>query len=236
MSLEPWAWGVASAGAAGAFALGVFHPRVELFGPVLARGPENRREVALTFDDGPHPDFTPRIARALEGRGVRGTFFCVGERVEQHPGVARALAEGGHQLENHTFRHGIGADLFSARRLTADLERCQAALAAVSGRRPGYYRPAVGVRNPAVHSAARRTSLQVVTWTLAARDGARALTPERARALAHRCEGGEILALHDGTLSGRAALREATVGSLEVLLAALAERGLAAVTLSHLLR
>jgi len=192
--------------------------------------------VALTFDDGPHPDFTPRVARGLEARGAHGTFFCVGERVERYPDVARALAQAGHQLENHTFRHGVGADLFSARRLTADLERCQAALAEVSGRRPGYYRPAVGVRNPAVHAAARQTSLTVVTWTWAARDGARPLTPERARALAERCRGGEILALHDGTLSGRSALREHTVRCLDALLAALAERGLAAVTLSRLLR
>jgi peptidoglycan/xylan/chitin deacetylase (PgdA/CDA1 family) len=216
-------------------AAGIFHPRMRLFGPALWKGPAHRRAVALTFDDGPHPYYTPCIAQALEQHGARGTFFCVGRELERHAPVARALLAAGHQLENHTYRHGVGGDLFSASRLTEDLEHCQQVLSQVTGARARYYRPAVGIRNPPVHAAARRLGLTVVTWTLAARDGAFRLTPRRARALAERATPGSILVLHDGSPHERSPLREHTLQHLPLLLSRLRERGFALVTLDELL-
>src|SRR5262249_30562497 len=97
-----------------------------------------------------------------------------------------------------------------------------------------FYRPVVGVRNPKVHAAARRVGLSIVTWSDSARDGAWPLTLEKTRRLATRARPGAILALHDGTLPNRTALREATVQALPVLLGLLAARGLECVTLSTL--
>ena len=162
----------------------LLHPRLMPFGPGLWRGPRSRPAVALTFDDGPHPYYTPRIARVLEAHGARATFFCIGRELARHPALARELCAAGHQLENHTYSHGTGADLFSAPRLVADLRRCQDALHAATGARARYYRPAVGIRNPVVHAAARELGLTVVTWSDAARDGA---FPLSARATSSRC-------------------------------------------------
>jgi peptidoglycan/xylan/chitin deacetylase (PgdA/CDA1 family) len=137
------------------------------------------------------------------------------------------LLEAGHELANHTFTHGVGADLFLQPRLQADIERCQKTLAAFVPEPPKMYRPAVGIRNPVVHGAARALGLTVVTWADAARDGAFPFTEARARAIAARATGGDILALHDGVLGEhQASKREATVRHLPVLLAALRERGL----------
>ena len=226
----------AAAGMLGVGALGVFHPRVALFGPELSRVRTLEPQVALTFDDGPHPDFTPRIAEVLARYQVQATFFCVGGELERHGDVARTLHRAGHGLANHTYGHSTGAELFQARRLTADLARCQKLLLDLTGETCRHYRPAVGIRNPEVHRAARALGLTVVTWSLGARDGLFALTHARARSLARRAKPGSILALHDGVRGDRTALREATVRHLPALLEALQARGLRVGTLEALLQ
>jgi peptidoglycan/xylan/chitin deacetylase (PgdA/CDA1 family) len=224
------------AAASGLVSLGIFHPRVPLFGPIVWHGRRNQQRVALSFDDGPHPDFTPRVAESLKAAGAKATFFCVGKQLEAHAGVARALLAQGHELANHTFTHGVGADLFFQSRLQADIARCQQTLTAFMPEPPKMYRPAVGIRNPVVHGAARALGLKVVTWADAARDGAFPFTEAKARSLAARATGGDILALHDGVLGEHQAFkREATLRHLPVLLAALRERGLEVTTVASVL-
>jgi peptidoglycan/xylan/chitin deacetylase (PgdA/CDA1 family) len=223
-------------GVAGAttMGLGIFHPRTTLFGPTLWHGPRDRPWVALTFDDGPHPTFTPRVARILEERGARGTFFCVGSAVERNREVVRALVAAGHELGNHSYTHNTFGDLFSAARLGADLAHNQSVLSAY-GPAPRFYRPVAGVRNPKVQAAARQVGLSIVTWSHAARDGVWRLGAEKARRIAGRARAGDILAFHDGTLSNQATLREATMRALPEIVDSLQSRGLECVTLSELL-
>jgi peptidoglycan-N-acetylglucosamine deacetylase len=216
-------------------AVSLLHPRSTLFGPAIWRGPSNRAAVALTFDDGPEPEYTARIADILDAHQARATFFCIGRKVQLHRALAESLHRSGHQLENHTYDHSTGRHLFSTRHLVQDLKRCQDLIKTLTGKLPTYYRPAVGIRNPPVHAAARVLGLTVVTWTHAARDGVFVLTPRRARSLAERAGAGSILALHDGRLHGSASLREHTVRQLPLLLARLKDRGLRCETLSKLL-
>jgi peptidoglycan-N-acetylglucosamine deacetylase len=235
-SVEVAAAALATGSLLTAATLGVFHPRVPLFGPVVWRGPATRPAVALTFDDGPDPQHTARIADILDAHQARATFFCVGRQLEQHGSLARSLHDSGHELENHTYSHGTGFDLFSASRLLQDLQRCQDVLADLTGSAATYYRPVVGIRNPPVHAAARALGLTVVTWTYAGRDGVFPLTPRRARSLSERAGAGSILALHDGQLRGNSTLRGPTVRNLPLLLKRLKERGFAFETLTTLLR
>ena len=223
-------------GAAGVttLGLGIFHPHSTFFGPTLWHGPRDRPQVALTFEDGPHPSYTPRIARHLEDQGARATFFCDGSAVERNVDVVRALVAAGHEIGNHSYSHNTFGDLFVAARLAGDLARNQALLSTCAPA-PRFYRPVAGVRNPKVHAAARQVGLSVVTWTAAPRDGVWTPTPEKMRRLGTRARPGDIIALHDGTLSEQTALREATVRALPILLERLRARGLSCVTLSTLL-
>jgi peptidoglycan/xylan/chitin deacetylase (PgdA/CDA1 family) len=229
------ALGLAGMGLVGG-AWAVLHPRATLFGPVVWRGPGDRPAVALTFDDGPHPEYTPRIAEILSREQTPATFFCIGRQVERQTNLMVALHRAGHELENHTFAHGTGRDLFDARRLGIDLKLCQDVLAGVTSRSPVYYRPAVGIRNPVVHRAARAVGLEIVTWTRSARDGLFALDASRARRMGERAVPGSILALHDGCSETRSTLREQTVRNLPEILRLLKDRGLALVTLRELLK
>ena len=225
----------AGAGLVGAAALGVFHPRAMLFGPGIWRGPTQGSAVALTFDDGPHPVYTARIAEILASHGARGTFFCIGRELDRFPDLARALHRSGHELANHTYRHSTGADLFISSRLVADLGQCQKVLFQITGLSVRYYRPAIGIRNPVVHKAARRLGLTIVTWSHSARDGVFPLTPKRVRRLASQVGPGSIVALHDGATQQSSELREQTAQNLPLLLHELDARGLRFQTLSELL-
>jgi peptidoglycan/xylan/chitin deacetylase (PgdA/CDA1 family) len=228
------ALGGAAAGA-GLLSLGIFHPRFPLFGPVVWHGSRAQKRVALSFDDGPHPEFTPRVAEALRAAGAKATFFCVGKNLEAHADVARELLAGGHELANHTFTHDTKRDLFSQARLQADIDRCQKALATFTTP-PLMYRPAVGIKNPPVHAAAKALGLTVVTWSDAARDGAWEFTEASARKLAARAQNGDILALHDGVIGEhQRPRREATLRHLPVLLSALRDRNFELATVSAVL-
>ena len=230
--IEALAGAVAGAGLT-AVGFGMFHPKVALFGPQHSHGPRAEPKVALSFDDGPHPDYTPRVAEALAKAGAQATFFCIGELAEKHPEVARALVAAGHELGNHTYSHNTFGHLFSAAALTDDLRRCQRLLSTL-GAAPRWYRPAVGIRNPPVHAAARALGLEVVMWSGAARDGAWEFYEARARRLAKQAQAGDILVLHDGLRGTSSQVRESTVRNLPTLLEALRERGLQAVTVSQL--
>ena len=148
--------------------------------------------------------------------------------------MVRALVTAGHEIGNHSYRHNTFGDLFVAARLAGDLARNQELLSTCAPA-PRFFRPVVGVRNPKVHAAARQVGLSIVTWTASPRDGVWSLTPEKMRRLGERTRPGDIIALHDGTLTEQTALRESTVRALPTLLEVLRARGLSCVTLSTLL-
>ena len=78
-----------------------------LAGPAgpICRGSGLKKQVALTFDDGPHPSFTPQILSLLNQYAVQATFFVLGEHAAQYPGIIRELVDSGQEVENHSFTH-----------------------------------------------------------------------------------------------------------------------------------
>ncbi len=222
-----------SAAGLGVFSAGIFHPRFNLFGKSVWRAETGRAEVALTFDDGPDPEFTPAIARLLAERGVHGNFFVVGATAAPQHDLLRSLIAAGHEVHNHTWSHDTAKHLFSKPLLTADLAKAQEQLRAL-GSHSTWYRPAVGIRNPVVHAAADALGLKVVTWALAARDGARALSTEKAVSLGDRARAGDVIALHDGRRGVDSAFRKHTLDALPALLDRLKARQLQPVTLTRL--
>src|SRR5260370_26260302 len=104
---------IATAATAGAglvtAAVGIFHPRAMLFGPGIWRGPTQGSSVALTFDDGPHPLYTARIAEILASHGARGTFFCIGRELDRFAAVGPAPHLPRHELAHHPHPRRTGA-------------------------------------------------------------------------------------------------------------------------------
>ena len=170
--------------------------------PALARpfGIRLRLErpgLAITFDDGPHPEGTPAVLEQLARRDVTATFFLVGEQVERHPEVAGAVAAAGHEIGIHGHRHVLLLRRTPGR-LAADLDRAAAVISAATGRLPTAYRPPYGVFSAAALVLCRRRGWEPVLWSRWGRDWGSRETPE---AIAYRASSslvrGDIVLLHD---------------------------------------
>lgn len=256
LALGLWAVGLGSAAAGlgllglwlGLAHLGSFYAPSGIFGPTLLHGPGRRRQIALTFDDGPDPVATPKVLQVLARHGVRATFFVIGERAARYPEVVAAIAQAGHQIESHSHRHSWWTAFTPRTRLAAELLQAQAAIASASGRAPRWLRPPIGILSPEIVAAAERVGLRLCAWSCKARDGLARTSVESA--LARLCAGlhpGAILLLHDAAEAApmpRSAAepvsaqdRPAPIAPavLEQLLPELARRDLRPVTLDELL-
>lgn len=165
--------------------------------PLAVRTRDAVPPVMLTFDDGPHPEHTPRLLDALAAAGFRATFFVVGERVQRHPDVVRQIHAAGHEVANHTYTHSEPQST-SWRRFRDELRRTNALLEDLIGAPVLLMRPPKGSLTPAKLLAAWSLGLTVVLWSCDPRDYRITHTAEIERWLttyAPRC--GDIVLLHD---------------------------------------
>jgi peptidoglycan-N-acetylglucosamine deacetylase len=229
----PVGWAaLALAGYAGLLLCGVLVLRLRMFVDAVVRGPRGARGIALTFDDGPHPQWTPRVLRMLSERRATATFFLVGSKVERHPEVVRAILDAGHLVGLHSHAHDRLFSLRGERRVREDLERGITALESVTGRRPLLFRPPIGHTNPTIARVADALGLVVVGWTVGGRDGiARAKPGDVVARVRRDLRDGVIVLLHDAPERGD---REpAAVRALPAILDALALMQLETVPVSR---
>ncbi|MFO1293481.1 MAG: polysaccharide deacetylase family protein [Rubrivivax sp.] len=211
-------------------------PRSTLLGPNLRRLPAQaaaRAQVALTFDDGPDPEVTPRVLDLLDAAGARATFFVIGERARAAPALTRAIVARGHALANHSAVHRHHFALLGPAGLAREIGRAQRILAELAGVRAHCFRAPAGLRNPLLDPVLHRLNLHLVSWTrrgFDARDGA----AERVRArLVHGLAAGDILLLHDGHAARTPEGVPVVLAVLPPLLAALRAARLVTVTLAE---
>lgn len=151
--------------------------------------------VALTFDDGPGQD-TQRLLQILADKHVSATFFLVGRNVEARPEVARATAEAGHLLANHTWDHPQLTTL-DDEAVRSELERTQDVIASATGQTPDVLRPPYGDVDDRVRSIATRTGLRVVLWNLDTEDWRTKSTEETRRRAVSGAQPGSVVLMHD---------------------------------------
>ena len=210
-------------------------PRSRLLGANVTRLPPDavaRREVALTFDDGPDPQVTPQLLDQLDAAGARASFFCVGEQLRRHPELARDIVRRGHQIENHTDTHPHMFAAMGWRRMTTQVASGQGAVVGVTGRAPRFFRAVAGLRNPLLDPILARHGLQLAAWTRRGydtRDGdADAVLARLTRDLA----AGDVLLLHDGHAAHTASGQAVVLAVLPRLLAEMSAKGLRSVPLA----
>jgi peptidoglycan/xylan/chitin deacetylase (PgdA/CDA1 family) len=231
--LWPWSLGAVAANHA-AIAAGGLLPRSRLLGPNWTRLPPRaaaRGEVALTFDDGPDPDVTPRVLESLARCGALASFFCIGERAARHPGLVRAIVAAGHAVENHTLRHRYDFALLGVRRYAAEIGAAQARLTDLAGSAPRFFRAPAGLRNPFLQPALAGLGLQLVSWTRRGYDTRNADADDVLARLARGLSGGDILLLHDGHAARTAQGEPVALSVLPRLLETLVAARLRPVTL-----
>jgi peptidoglycan/xylan/chitin deacetylase (PgdA/CDA1 family) len=206
--------------------------------PALARayGIERRIDrnvVALTFDDGPHPEGTPATLDALAERGATATFFLVGEQVDAHPALARAIVEAGHEVAVHGYRHTLLLRR-RARALSADFDRALASIESATGVTPTLYRPPYGVFSARGLELARARGWRPLLWSRWGRDWERRATAASiARRASRNLRPGDVVLLHDSDAYSSADSWRSTVAALPSLLDAVAALGVSASAVSQ---
>lgn len=229
----PWALGAVVANHLLLTAAGLW-PRSRLLGPNWVRLPATsaaRAEVAITIDDGPDPEVTPRVLEQLAQFGAHASFFCVGQRVLEHRALARAIVAAGHGIENHTQHHRHGFSLLGPAGLRAEIGAAQESIAEVTGARPRFFRAPAGLRNPFLEPVLQGLGLELTSWTRRGFDTVNRDADSVYRRLASALRAGDILLLHDGHAARTPEGTPVILETLPRLLASLEARALAPVTL-----
>lgn len=186
-------------------------------------------KIALTFDDGPHPEYTKQILDILDQYEIKATFFMVGENVDYYPEIAKEVIRRGNEVGNHTYTH-CSKTLKNKKDLMNEMERCQNALYELCEYRPGIFRPPGGYCTKTVTSCAAEYDFGVILWNIDTRDWAHTKSEKIVDNVLNYVSSGDILLFHD-YISGKSPTPEA----LKRIIPELLSRGYQFVTVSELI-
>jgi peptidoglycan/xylan/chitin deacetylase (PgdA/CDA1 family) len=213
----------------------VFDPRSSRYVATLHHGSRAQRTIALTFDDGPDPRFTPQVLDLLAAAKVPATFFVVGERALAHPDLVARIDREGHLVGNHGHTHGFGFHFGGVAAYARELDAFDRALAPMLGRACRFFRPPQGFRTPPLAKALRARDVVCVNWSRRGFDSVRRDANAILATLVAGLEEGAIFLLHDGAGLGGSHDRSPTLALLPRFIAEARQRGFTFVPLDELL-
>ena len=156
----------------------------------------DKNAVLLTFDDGPHPIFTPRLLELLRKNDIKAMFFCIGHKVESFPEITKMIENEGHTIGNHTFTHTPKYTFWGKRRILDEIRKCHERLSNV-GIVAHFFRPPLGITNGDIAWACKQLNYKVIGWSLRSFDTQHAARDVVFRRVARKLRGGDIILLHD---------------------------------------
>jgi peptidoglycan-N-acetylglucosamine deacetylase len=216
------AGGAATVAAAGMAVFQGQYPTAQLYGETIHRERAAGRRIALTFDDGPNPEQTPRLLALLARYDAKATFFLIGEWAAREPGLIRETVAAGHAIGNHTYTHPT-MPAHGAERIREELRRCRDAVEAsgehfstVDG--AALMRPPYGRRRPGTLRTMREEGYVPVTWSITGYDWRAHTTAKRITRRCLRAKEGDIILLHDGSNTEPAADRSKSIASAAAVL------------------
>jgi len=209
-------------------------PQGQWFGRTFAGGVCGSKQIALTYDDGPNDPHTLKLLDVLSKHSVRATFFMIGRYVRQRPDLARAVAQSGHVIGNHTFTHPL-LIFESAARMRMQLVDCQQALEDTVGEHSNLFRPPFGGRRPATLRVARALGLKTVMWNVTGYDWNAPPAAVIEKKVVRQMRGGDVVLLHDGGHRAMGADRAQTVMATDNLIRRYKGQGYEFVTVEEML-
>jgi peptidoglycan/xylan/chitin deacetylase (PgdA/CDA1 family) len=198
----------------------LFHPRNQWLVANRSRV-DGSRCVALTFDDGPDPVYTPRLLDLLREKRVKATFFVIGKRADEHPEIVRRASAEGHLVGNHTWSHNPFFCFHTPRRLRDEIELGAESIRRSCGFRPRFFRSPVGLRHPLLAPFLERAGLEYISWSIRTFDTFTTNSNVLARRILDKATSGDIILFHDRLPRGT----EAMLQALPKVIDELRERG-----------
>jgi peptidoglycan/xylan/chitin deacetylase (PgdA/CDA1 family) len=190
----------------------------------------NDKIVALTFDDGPDPTYTPRVLATLRRYSLHATFFQEGRMVERFPELSRRVLAEGHAIGNHTYSHPYLVRL-SPQQVRQEIDACERCIQKSVGISTTMFRPPRGDWNPSIYKETLHHHEHLILWSVALEHHEVHTPQEMAQRVLNRVKPGDIILMHDGAFVSR----ETTVQALPILIDGLLKRGYRCVTVPELL-
>jgi len=197
---------------------------------------ESAKLVALTFDDGPSPVWTPQILDALKRAHVKATFFMLGEHVERYPEIARRVAAEGHEIGNHSYDHHVLL-FYRNDQMEKEIRRGEAAIRDVTGKTTVYFRPPKSWLTTREKNTINAMGYRVVLWSLNSKDWVTFDDRYMVPYLVNNVRPGDIILFHDsgGVFKPEGGDRHQTVQTIPRLIEELRKKGYTFVTITELL-
>lgn len=194
---------------------------------ILLQGNPRKKLIALTFDDGPHPQSTPRLLEILAQEKVKATFFVIGEMAEQYPDLVRAELAAGHAVGNHTYHH-VNLTKILEGDVATEIDACTEALNRITGVTPHLFRPPGGDYDTGVAEASEALAYTMVLWTDDPGDYASPGAQVIQQRIIRKAGNGGIILIHDGV--------DQTIQILPQMIKELKVKGYTFVTVDELMK
>ncbi|HOW34854.1 MAG TPA: polysaccharide deacetylase family protein [Candidatus Omnitrophota bacterium] len=196
----------------------------------------NEKKVALTFDDGPSPVWTPKILDELKKADIKATFFMIGHHVAEYPDVAKRVAQEGHEIGNHGYTHGA-LIYYTTEELEEELRYTDFMIRQVTGQITKYYRPPKAWITKREKEKIKAMGYHIVLWSLNSKDWVTFDDKYIVKYILRNIQNGDILLFHDsgGVFKTEGGDRSETVSTIPLLAEKLKERGFKLVTVNELL-
>ena len=149
---------------------GCYFINSNFFIPVFCSAQTKKKEIAITFDDGPAKNFTPEILKILHTVDVKAAFFCIGNHIVENEKIVSQIHDDGHLIGNHSYSHHFFFDLFSSKRMLNELKHTDGDIEKIIGSKPKLFRPPYGVTNPNLRRAIMDGSYIPVGWSVRSMD------------------------------------------------------------------
>ena len=225
--------GLTAAAAASAAGYQSMAPTGQWYGRTFVAGMRGSKQIALTYDDGPNDPHTLKLLDVLAKHSVGATFFMIGRYVQQRPDIARAVAQAGHVIGNHTHTHPLLTFKSEAQTRTELLD-CRSALQDAIGEHSKLFRPPFGGRRPATIRIARELGLETVMWNVTGYDWNAPPAAVIERKVARQMRGGDVILLHDGSHRVMGTDRAQTVVATDNLIRRYRDQGYEFVTVEEM--
>ncbi len=174
-----------------------FFIRAGIYIKALCKKNTYEKIVALTFDDGPDSEFTPRVLDLLKQYKVNATFFCIGKKAEENPAIIKRISDEGHLIGNHSYSHTVTFPFFSYNKMLTDVKKSQDILENITKRKINFFRPPFGVTNPTIAKVVRTLGYVTIGWNIRSFD-TRGEIPEKIyKRIIKQVKPGSIILLHD---------------------------------------